>query len=59
MQPDELRARRCRKGENAMAKSLKSRCCKSRCCKRVCPEVVSLILVCTFFPDYAGLLFMS
>jgi hypothetical protein len=33
MQPDELEARRCRKGKNAMAKLPKSRCCKGRCCK--------------------------
>jgi hypothetical protein len=33
MQPDELKARRCRKGKNTMAKSPKSRCCKGRCCK--------------------------
>jgi hypothetical protein len=33
VQPDELKGHRCRKEENAMVKSLKSRYRKSRCCK--------------------------
>jgi hypothetical protein len=33
MQPDELKAQRCRKEKIAMAKSPKSRWCKGRCCK--------------------------
>jgi hypothetical protein len=65
MQPDELKARRCRKEKIAMAKSPKSRCCKGRCCKIDAVKVKGLPGGGLFdigvyrFSDHAGSLFMS
>jgi hypothetical protein len=65
MQHDKPEARCCRKRENAMAKSLKSRCCKGRCCKVDAVKVKGFPGGSFFdigayrFSDHTGSLFMS
>jgi hypothetical protein len=65
MQPDELKAGRCRKEKNTMAKSPKNICCKGRCWKVDAVKVKGLPRNGLFdigmyiFSDHAGSLFMS
>jgi hypothetical protein len=60
MQPDELKARRCRKEKIAMAKSPKSRCCKIDAVKVKGLSGGGLFDIGVHrFSDHAGSLFMS